>query len=83
MKRPKLEDTRITSGHQSIEGRSVSVYAYSKMQDEYIDHLESKAENLPISPVRLSCYQEVWQKWVDTHTEDEFDKWLHDKMHEA
>ena len=33
--------------------------------------------------VRLSCYQEVWQKWVDTKTEDEFDKWLHDKMHEV
>jgi hypothetical protein len=51
MKRPKLEDTKTPSGHQSIGGRSVNVYEYSKKQDEYIDYLESKAENLPISPV--------------------------------
>ena len=33
--------------------------------------------------VRLSCFREVWQKWCDTKTADEFDKWLHNKMHEA
>ena len=42
---------------------------------------ENKALN--ICDVRLSCFQEVWQKWCDTKSDEEFDKWLHDKMHEA
>ena len=40
MKRPRIEDTRTPEGHQSIGGRAVNVYKYSKLQDEYIDHLE-------------------------------------------
>jgi hypothetical protein len=66
MKRPKLEDAKTPSGHQSIGGRSVNVYTYSKMQDEYIDYLESKAENLPISDVvgrseQFICYKKDFE----------------------
>jgi hypothetical protein len=42
-----------------------------------------KAENLPIQNVRLSCLQDVWQKWCDSKTTKEFDEWLHEEMHEA
>lgn len=42
MKRPTIEDTRATEGAQSIGGKSICVYTYSKMQDEYIDYLEKK-----------------------------------------
>lgn len=37
---------------------------------------------LNIARVRLSCFQEVWQKWCEVDEMD-FDKWLHDKLHEA
>ncbi len=37
---------------------------------------------LNIARVRLSCFKEVWQKWCELDNE-EFDKWLHSKMHEA
>jgi hypothetical protein len=46
IKRPQLEDTRIPTSHQSVGGRSVNIYAYSKLQDEYIDHLESRIKQL-------------------------------------
>lgn len=39
-------------------------------------------EELDIAHVRLSCFQEVWQKWCELDN-SEFDKWLHDKMHDA
>lgn len=42
MKRPKLEDTRIKIGEQSISGQAVSVYVYSRLQDKYIDYLEKE-----------------------------------------
>ena len=45
MKRPKIEDTKIKSPSMSVSGRSVNVYEYSKMQDNYIDYLESKLKN--------------------------------------
>ena len=35
-----------------------------------------------LDSVRLSCFQEVWQKWAELDTK-EFDSWLHDKIHEA
>jgi hypothetical protein len=37
---------------------------------------------LNIARVRLSCFEEVWQKWCELD-EQEFDKWLHSKLHEA
>ena len=37
---------------------------------------------LNIARVRLSCFEEVWQKWCELD-EKEFDKWLHSKLHEA
>jgi hypothetical protein len=51
MKRPRIEDTRTPEGHQSIEGRAVNVYKYSKLQDEYIDYLEEQVKNYTIPDV--------------------------------
>ncbi len=48
-----------------------------------VKNIRSKAENLPISDVRLSVLQQVWQRWCEATSEDDFDKWLHDQMHEA
>lgn len=40
-------------------------------------------KNLIICNVRLSCFQEVWQRWCEDDDVQRFDNWLHDKMHEA
>ena len=42
-----------------------------------------QGQNLPISNVKLSCLQEVWQAWCESDKTTEFDTWLHDKLHEA
>lgn len=42
--------------------------------------LKEEVVILNIASVRLSCFQEVWQKWCELN-EQEFDKWLHDEMH--
>ena len=52
-----------------------------KQADKHHKEVVDKFDSL--HDVRISCLQDVWQKWVDTKTEDEFDKWLHDKMHEV
>lgn len=50
--------------------------------DEALEEEQKQGQTLPISRVRLSCFQEVWQKWCELD-EQEFDKWLHSKLHEA
>jgi len=52
----------------------------TKLKEKFTKAGERSALN--IARVRLSCFQEVWQKWCELD-EGEFDKWLHSKLHEA
>lgn len=45
--------------------------------------LETVEEQCNIANVRLSCFQEIWQKWCESKSTQEFDEWLHAQMHEA
>ena len=56
-----------------------------RLEDSFYAFKErcTKAENLPISNVRLSCLQEVWQAWCEYDKTVDFDEWLHAQMHEA
>lgn len=59
------------------------VKALNKQNKELIVKNMDLQEQLSIQNVRLSCLQDVWQKWCDAKTTKEFDEWLHDEMHEA
>lgn len=51
---------------------------------KYVEMIKNMvAKKSTIHNVRLSCFHEVWQKWCGSESTEEFDKWLHDKMHEA
>ncbi|MEQ9466585.1 MAG: hypothetical protein RLN88_04185 [Ekhidna sp.] len=56
-------------------------------EDERCDVIEYALQILAsdgdLADVRISCLQDVWQKWCDSKTTKEFDEWLHDEMHEA
>jgi len=65
------------------------------MEDKLIDILQTFSSDvnytevdavddiLRLSNVRLSCFQEVWQKWCESKSTQEFDEWLHARMHKA
>jgi tRNA(Ile2) C34 agmatinyltransferase TiaS len=55
MERPKIEDTRPSTIRQSVAGKSVNVYEYSKLQDEYIDYLEGLVKKCDLADVVKSC----------------------------
>lgn len=40
-------------------------------------------ENESVVKNKLSVFQEVWQKWCESKSTQEFDKWLHDKLNES
>lgn len=40
-------------------------------------------EQLNIDNFRLSCFKDVWQKWCELKSTQEFDEWLQAQMHEA
>ena len=58
-------------------------FATPKVIESPIRLAERIVKLFAIPDVRLSCFQDVWQKWCESETTQEFDKWLHDKMHEA
>jgi len=51
---------------------------------KYVEMIKNMVDKKStIHNVRLSCFQEVWQKWCESESTQEFDKWLHGKLHEA
>ena len=68
---------------KQVKGSVYLVPAICDFQiEEALEEERKQGQNLPISNVRLSCFQEVWQKWCELEEQD-FDKWLQSKLHEA
>jgi len=66
---------------KKVEGSVYLVPAICDFQiEESLEEERKQGQTLPISDVRLSCFQEVWQKWCESESTQEFDKWLHDKL---
>lgn len=69
---------------KQVKGSVYLVPAICDFQiEEALEEERKQGQNLPISSVMLSCYQEVWQKWCESKSTQEFDEWLHAQMHEA
>jgi hypothetical protein len=66
-------------GDQILQAHADDVDGFLEQEKQFKQEKQSDL----ISSVRLSCLQEVWQAWCESDKMLEFDKWLHDKMHEA
>jgi hypothetical protein len=78
MKRPNKKDYDLGMTNEAI--------SYAWDLGEYADYLEEqikKGQTLPIDSVRLSLFNEVYNKFVECENDDEFTQYLNENTNEA